>query len=254
VGLTATAGIYILQHVGSTFQASGQMVLLLPPDASGVETPTNPYLNLPSDLDTVAAVLASKVSTEDAEQELAAEGADAEYDVAVNPGVGPLLVITAKDKDPAAALATRDAVMRRVEAELADMQDEIDVPVRQVISTRSSSVTVRAEVLPGSRLRALAGTTSAGLLLTLVLAFGLDRLLQRREPGAGGVGARRARRSRRAGKTSAGDAEPGLAEEGTAVQRRRDLLPTHGLWPRRPAQDEPHRDEAHQGVPDVLVG
>ena len=170
----------VLHRVGSDYQASGQLVLLLPPDASGVETPSNPYVNLQPDLNTVASVVASSAMTSDTEHRLADEGFTAEYDVAVNPGTGPLLLITTMDEDPALAVATRDAVLRSVTADLAAMQVAADVPDRQLISATPSGVTVGAEVLPGSRLRALAGTATASLLLLLLVVFALDRLLERR--------------------------------------------------------------------------
>lgn len=179
VALTAMACWSVLHRVGSDFQASGQLVLLLPPDSTGVDSPSNPYNNLQPDLDTVAGVVAGSVMSKDTEARLVTEGFDAEYDVAVAPGNGPLLVITTMDKDPGIAVSTRDAVLREIGAELAAMQQAANAPQQQLISASASSVSPRAEVLPGSRLRALAGTATAGLLLTLVLAFGVDRLRRR---------------------------------------------------------------------------
>ncbi len=177
VGLLATGylGWYVVGHVGTDYQASGQMVLLLPPEASGVTTPMNPYLNLSGGLSTVGALAAAHVMTQDAELELAKDGFTAEYDVALSPGTGPLLVITARDKDGAQAIATRDAVMTEIARAVATMQQDLAFPNQQVISTQQSSVSRQAEVLPGSRLRALAGTVGASLLVLLVIIFALDR-------------------------------------------------------------------------------
>lgn len=188
LGLVATGclGGWVLGHVGTDYQASGQMVFLLPPESTGAETPTNPYVNLPGNLSTVAALAATHVMTHDAEVELAQEGFTAEYDVALSPGTGPLLVITTKDKDPAEALATRDAVIDRITANVGELQQGLDFPERQVISTQRSNVSSTAEVLPGSRLRALAGTVGSAFLVLLVATFALDRVLadrpRRRRP------------------------------------------------------------------------
>jgi len=182
LGLAATAAAcyQVSEVVGPDYQASSEVLFLLPPDSTGVETPSNPLLNTPEGLLTTASLIAGNVSTKDAERALAAQGATAEYAIALVPGAGPLLVITAKDKSPRVALATRDAVMTRVGAELDLLQAEKRVPARQLISASTSSVSSRAEVLPGSRLRAVGGTAGAGLLLTLMLAFAVDRLLRRR--------------------------------------------------------------------------
>ena len=184
VGLLATGyfGWYVVNHAGTDYQASAQMVLLLPPEASGVTTPMNPYLNLPGGLSTVGALAAGHVMTHDAELALAADGFTAEYDVALSPGTGPLLVITTKAKDPAQALATRDQVMKEIAQTVATMQQDLDIPARQVISTQSSNVGSQAEVLPGSRLRALVGTVGAAVLVLLVIVFALDRAMPAKRP------------------------------------------------------------------------
>jgi hypothetical protein len=177
VGMLATGfvGWHVLTTVRTDHQATGQMVLLLPPDVG--ELPTNPYLNLPDGLATVGSLAASHVLALDTVHELADRGYTAEYDVALVPGTGPLLVITTEDKDPAMAVATRDAVMAELNTTIADLQGTLDIPARQVISSQPSNVSSQAEVLPGSRLRALAGAAGAGVLLVLVVTFALDRAL-----------------------------------------------------------------------------
>lgn len=198
LGLIATGGAcaYVLDNVGPDYQASSQMLFLLPPKASGPETPTNPYLNLQSGLATAASLVAGEVSTKDTRRDLAAAGMKAEYAVSLTPGAGPLLLITAKSKDPALAVATRDAVMNLVDTKLAEMQAAVDVPPLQVISTSRSSVSRSAERLSGSRLRALAGTGGAGMAAVLLAAFAVDRI--RRRPTAGGAAGRGSRGSTKA--------------------------------------------------------
>ncbi|MEI5672944.1 MULTISPECIES: hypothetical protein [unclassified Nocardioides] len=173
--LTGAACGWVIQNVEPDYQASGQMMFLLPPEATGAATPTSPFLNLPNGLSTTGSLVAGAVATKDVHRALAADGLDATYAVALAPEAGPLLVITAKDKDPQVALATRDAVMARVAAELTRIQTEARVPKQQVISAQISNTSKQAEVLPGSRMRALAGAAGCGLLLTLLLVFGTDR-------------------------------------------------------------------------------
>ncbi|GAB3254505.1 hypothetical protein [Nocardioides dilutus] len=177
-------GVQTLKHVSSDYQASGQLVVLLPPDAPGTKTPINPYLNLQSGLSLMASVVATEVMSLTTERELGSKGFRAEYDVGLVPGVGPLLQITTKSKDPAMALATRDAVMDEVNDVMAELQQGRGIPSHQIISTEASDVSPTAQVLPGSRLRALVGAFGSSLVLFLVATFALDRALARRRPTA----------------------------------------------------------------------
>ena len=170
----------VVAYVPTTYQSSGQMVLLLPPQASGTEKPVNPYLNLQTGLTTAASLVSGAASTKDVEKEMEEAGFDSEYAVAVVPGTGPLISVTAKDSDGAAATATRDAVMAWIDQELLRIQDEVRTPRSQYISATRSSVSRTPEALPGSKLRALAALGAVVGLLTLALTFGIDRVLLRR--------------------------------------------------------------------------
>jgi capsular polysaccharide biosynthesis protein len=161
--------------VPTTYQASGQLVLLLPAQSKVKESPENPYLNLAPGLNVVGSLIASTLTTKESQRNLEAAGFKAEYSVALNPETGPILEVSAKDSDPALAIATRDEVIRRLDAELLRIQTEADVPARQFISARPNGVTSVAEVLPGSKIRALAAIAGLGVSLTLFIAFVIDR-------------------------------------------------------------------------------
>ena len=182
LAVSVGAGVATLDRVSSDYQASGQLVVLLPPDAQGTQAPVNPYLNLQSGLSMLASIVATDVMSATTERELASAGFTAEYDVGLLPGVGPLLQVTAKSKDPAMALATRDAVMTEVSDALTELQRDRGIPSRQIISAQESNVSPTAQVLPGSRLRALVGAVGSCLLLLLVATFALDRALARSKP------------------------------------------------------------------------
>jgi hypothetical protein len=239
----------VVKYVPTTYQASGQMVLLLPPGASGTERPISPWLNLQNGLTTAASLVSGAASTKDVEKEMKDQGHDADYAIAVVPGAGPVISITAKDSNPALATATRDALMAWVDRELRRIQDEVDVPQAQYISATRSSVSSTAEALPGSKLRALAALGAVVGLLTLALTFGIDRLLARRA-------ARRA--SRRVADGSAEDASSGAIplEERTGDDAP-DPLDRDGLVLRfhskRPTAEEPreprHADLSPNGAP-----
>jgi hypothetical protein len=173
--LIAAASGAAIHLVPTNYQASGSLLLLLPAEATGKSTPTNPYLNLEPGLTSTASLIAGTVSTKDTRRELAKDGYKSKYSVALNPGTGPLLVISVEDTNPAAAIATRDAVVQRLDAELKTMQVEVDVPNRQFIHSRPSSVGKAAEALPGSKIRALAAVVGVGATLTLIFTFTFDR-------------------------------------------------------------------------------
>jgi hypothetical protein len=183
--LMAVAAFAAMSWVPTTYQASGQVLLLLPSEATGAKTPTNPYLNLQDGLTMTASLVAGTLTTKDTQRELGGGGFTSEYAVALNPGGGPLLLITTKDTDPDEAMATRDALITRVAGELQRMQRSVDVPRSQWMHTSTNALGERAEALPGSKMRALMVILAAGVTVTLVGAFVLDRLRSGpRRPGS----------------------------------------------------------------------
>jgi capsular polysaccharide biosynthesis protein len=172
--MCVAAGAAILL-VPTNYQASGEMLFLLPAAASGKTTPTNPYLNVQPGLTLAATLVAGTLSTKDTARDMVAHGYRAKYSVSVVPGTGPLIGITTEDTDPAAALATRNELTRRIEAELLRLQNNESVPLQQVMVARPYSVTSQAEVLSGSKIRVLAVIAALGIILTTIIAFGVDR-------------------------------------------------------------------------------
>ncbi|KQW48834.1 hypothetical protein ASC77_08890 [Nocardioides sp. Root1257] len=204
IGMAVVGGLCVMtiKTVPTQYQASGQMIMLLPPDATGVETPSNPYLNLQPGLTTTAGLITGTVMSKDSARALAKEGFKSEYAVGLVPDNGPLLLVTTTDTDPAAAVATRDAVMHMLDVELAKIQRNAAVPGRQLITASPSNVGTRAEVLPGSKMRALVAVFALGVVITVVLAFVVDRL----------AAARRRRRRQRANGGGPLDDAPGVAK------------------------------------------
>jgi hypothetical protein len=184
--LVAIASVAAMSWVPTSYQASGQVLLILPSEASGAESPTNPYLNLQDGMTTTASLVAGTLATRDTARDLARNGYRSEYAIALQPDTGPLLAITATDTDPQAALATRDEVIRQVDVRLDRMQSDLGIPDRLLIRGMPTAVGERAEVLPGSKVRALAVIVAGGMTLTLLLTFAFDRLRgQRRREVSG---------------------------------------------------------------------
>lgn len=183
VGIVLIAGgaFYTTTSVPTQYQASGEMLFLLPPDSTGHKTPSNPYINLVPGLTTTASMIATEAMTKDVGDQLARDGFRSEYSVALVPSTGPLLVVSSKDTDPAAAVRMRDRVMKWLRDRLDERQQAIEVPESQFIYTEATNVGKSAEAVPGNKIRAIAGVGGVGMILTLLFAFGLDRLLSRRQ-------------------------------------------------------------------------
>ncbi|GAA1822215.1 hypothetical protein ACFFOM_17215 [Microlunatus capsulatus] len=173
VVLAAAAAAVAL--VPTQYQATGQLVMLLPPQATGAATPTNPYLNLEPGLTVTASLIASTLSTKDSARSLEAAGFTSDYAIGLSPDAGPVLVISTEDTDGAMAVRTRDEVIRRLQVELARIQSAVNAPQRQLIDARPNSAPSVAEPLPGSKIRALAVIGGVGVVTTLLVAFIRDR-------------------------------------------------------------------------------
>lgn len=180
VGLLATLVLCLLisAHVPPDHRATSQMLLMLPPDASGTDTPTNPYLNLPQGLVTTASLIAGNLSTKDSQREVAAAGDTADYTISLVPESGPLLSITTTSSDPAQALATRDELMTLVDRQLSQLQENAAVPQHQLMTATRTTVSKEAETMSGFRYKVLVLGALLGLLYTLGACALLDRLFQ----------------------------------------------------------------------------
>ncbi|CAI9398663.1 hypothetical protein [Nocardioides sp. T2.26MG-1] len=181
--IAIVAGLVVaVKEVPTQYQASGQVLLLLPPTATGKGTPSNPYLNLQPGLTTMATITAAQLNSKPEQRSFVEAGFTSDYAIGVSPDTGPLLLITVKDIDPVEAAATRDEVIARVTRELFVLQEGLDVPDTQRVYPRTTSAPP-AEVVPGAKIRAMAVIGGGGLVATIILAFLLDRLLRRRPGG-----------------------------------------------------------------------
>lgn len=175
------AGVFAaFVYVPTQYQATANVLLLLPQESTGSRNLTNPYLNLQPGLTTTATLIASDLNTKPFARQLAEEGLTSTFSVGLLPETGPLLVVTVEDSDPEMAAKTRDAVVELIGERLAVMQSDIDVPDEQRIFPRTNETDREAEVVPGSRLRAAAGIAGAGTVLAVLLTFAFDRLARRR--------------------------------------------------------------------------
>lgn len=173
-GGTAWAAVAV---VPTQYQASANTIFLLSPNATGVTTPSNPYLILDPNLSVTAELVAGIVTSAGVKDEMADDGFTSEFSVAVSPDLAaPLLFVTATDIDPITVVNTVYEVIRRIEFELARIQEDAGSPAEQAIESVTFSVSDEAEVLEGSGLRTLITIGVLGVIATILAAFGVDRL------------------------------------------------------------------------------
>jgi hypothetical protein len=186
--LTAGLGFAVVSLVPTRYEARASFLLLLPAEATGADSPTNPYLNM-AELTATASIVTGVVTSPDAAQSMADAGFGSTYVLAMAPSNMPLVEVSAEDTDPERAIATVTEVTRRMTAELKRIQVEANAPARQTMYSRVYNVSQEAQPLTGSKMRALVVTAAVGGLLTIMGAFLVDRLSlnrggrRRRSPG-----------------------------------------------------------------------
>ena len=176
LGLLATTGLAAVAYTQSpqSFQTNAQLLLLLPAGAQGSELPNSPFLYLPNGLSVLASHVAVAPNTQQFRSALIEDGFDESYQVGVEAGV-PIITISVVGGQPDGVIATRDALIERIGAELDRVQDEESVPDRQRAHIRTAGLNESAQAMGGDKLQRALGVLALGGLLTLVVAFSVDR-------------------------------------------------------------------------------
>lgn len=188
VALTLGAAALVYTRAPQSYQTNARLLLLLPPGAQGGELPNSPFLYLPNGLNILASHVAVATSTQQFRQDMVHDGFDERYEVGVSPG-DPIITVSVTGSHPAGVIATRDAIIDRLRTELDRVQDEEKVPDRQRAHFRTAGLNAEAQAMGGNKLQGAVGTAALGGLLTLLVAFLVDR---RRRAGAQRPSAQRA--------------------------------------------------------------
>jgi hypothetical protein len=176
IGMLITAGLAVLvyERAPQAYQTNAQLLLLLPAGAQGAELPNSPFLYLPTGLNVLASHVAVAPNTQQFRESMVEDGFVETYEVGVNPGV-PIINLSVTGTRPDGVIATRDAVIERLGAELERVQDEETVPDRQRAHIRTAGLNERAHAMGGDKLQRALGALALGGLLTLLVAFAVDR-------------------------------------------------------------------------------
>lgn len=184
LGVLCTLGALfgVTQMVPPTYEARGELILLLPAQADAEATDIglkNPYLGIGGSLSAMGAVVARALGGQEAKIELAELG-DAEYVVDTLPGDAPILDIVTTSEDPDVALEMYGQVEAALMAELDERQAIAAAPEGLRIMAAPVRVPVEAERMTGSLLRAAAAVIVMGGALTLGAAFLVESISVRR--------------------------------------------------------------------------
>jgi hypothetical protein len=172
--------MFAASAVPATYQATASILLLPPTDS----TATNPYLGL-GGLTGATDVLARNLSDSATVNKLNARGLAGSYTVVTDQTTSaPILLVTAKSKSPSASLAMLRAVDKLVGPTLAQLQQNISVPLKDRISTSSIYADTTPSAIRKSQTRAVLAATAVGLFLAVLLAALAERLFGRRRLSA----------------------------------------------------------------------
>lgn len=179
VALTAGVGAYLYTNAAPNYQATARMLLLLPPNARGAELDGSPYLYLPNGLNVLAGLVAVAPLSREFQESLVSQGFVSAYTVGVDPTT-PAITVSVEGPDPDNVIATRDKLIEAILDELQRVQAEEGTPLRQTAHARIYAAEDTPRQLSGSGLRGLLALAAVGGLITLLAAFGIDRLIQMR--------------------------------------------------------------------------
>jgi hypothetical protein len=179
-GLLMTAGLAwgAYSITPPTYTANG-LVLLLPSETS-VGPGGNPFLAL-SNLDQPAGILVAYFSGATAQAEVKANAPTAQYQVSINSSTrGPIIEVDVTDKSAKGALSALDYLTAQIPVELQNLQKQVDAPADAVITSMPLTVDAKAKADYSGTIRMVITAIIVGLLVTGLVAFGLDGLLLHR--------------------------------------------------------------------------
>lgn len=176
VMLTVFIGDRLYSATPPSYQASARMLLLLPADARGAEDEGSPFLYLPNGLNVLAEVVAVAPNSREFRANMLRNGLVSSYEVGLDPTT-PIITISVEGPDIDNVSATRESLIEQLGTELDRVQSEEGVPAKQNARFRVYAAADTPQELGGNGLRGLVAIAAVGGLMTLLMVFGLDRLL-----------------------------------------------------------------------------
>jgi hypothetical protein len=187
--LTLIGLVAALQLSSPTYQATGSIVLLSPPEAPDVNAPPgsapapevgqNPFARY-GDLSIVADILARVMDSDSMRAEIEAKGISGYEVLANSESRGPVIEVVGEEPTPDAAIRSAESVLGEVDATLIELQKAEGADPDYFISSAPLEPASTATAMYGSTVRAAIAALAVGLLCTLALAVLAEAVVQRR--------------------------------------------------------------------------
>ena len=189
--LTLVGVVAAVQLASPTYQATGSVVLLSPPEApdadagAGATAPVvgqNPYVRY-GDLAVVADIVARVMDSDSRRAELEAREVAAYEVVANREARGPVVEVTGEGPSAAAAIGSTEVVLADLAAVLSDLQEVEGADPGYFITAAPLEPPSTAAAMYGSTVRAAIGAAAFGALATLGVAVVAEAVARRRRAG-----------------------------------------------------------------------
>jgi hypothetical protein len=249
--LTVIGLVAAFQLSSPTYEATGSVVLLSPPEppdvtgrpesASAPDVGQNPFARY-GDLSVVADILARVMDSDSKRAEFESEGVTDYAVVANRLQRGPVVEVTGQGPNPEAATRSAELVLAEVDTVLSELQRDEGADPDYFVNTAPLDPPSTATAMYGSTLRAEIAALALGVLGTLGLAVLAEALARRRTE----------RPSAAAGPVTLDAASPGTeggASNGTRKADWSTILPALRLARESQPTQEPARHETAQQAP-----
>ncbi len=203
--LACALAVGVFSIIPPTYESKVQLLLVPPniPTSPGAGL-SNPYLNFGPGLLTTADILSVSETSQDAAKRVAATGGRSLYKVARDQNTsGPVIDVSATDKDAGAAAKTASVVVKQLTTDLNSAQQKAGAPQSTWIKAQVLTQSPTPKKLLKSAIQASLAVGLGGIFVTVLAAVLLERRALKRQRRA----ARRdvAPASRKSGPTLAGD-------------------------------------------------
>jgi capsular polysaccharide biosynthesis protein len=180
--LSCALAVGVFSVVPPKYESKVQLLLVPPniPNSPGAGL-SNPYLNFGPGLLTTADILSVSETSQDAAQRVASAGGRSLYTVARDTNTsGPVIDVSATDKDSGAAARTVDVVVKQLTSDLNAAQQKAGAPESTWIKAQVLTRSPAPKKLLKSAIQASLAVGLGGFFSTVLVAVLLERREHRR--------------------------------------------------------------------------
>jgi uncharacterized protein involved in exopolysaccharide biosynthesis len=176
--LAVGGAVYVQRTIPVQYSAQASMVLL-PPEIQ-VEEGGNPYLQL-GGLNQALDILSQRMTSESTRSDISRDFRGASYTAGADASTsGPILVIDTTSKTASTSLDMVAQLKQTSRQTLDAMQEELSIPAASRIRIADVTTDRHATVDAKTRTQLTLATVAGGIVLTILVAAGVDRLLTAR--------------------------------------------------------------------------